>query len=140
MSIFYLANVQSIATERGINFYTPHCHVAVYYPRDNSPRYMVWDFSREGTQWQGVFRHVRRRNGQSIRMAQTSRTSLIASPCQLRLAGFFCVRVPRPHDSSLVRRPARLPHDSSLIRRLRILRYHVTHPLHVQRFPMTVPG
>jgi hypothetical protein len=52
MSIFYLANVQSIATERGINFYTPHCHVAVYYPRDNSPRYMVWDFSREGTQWQ----------------------------------------------------------------------------------------
>ena len=48
MTMHYLANVQSIATERGINFYTPHCHVAVYYPSDNSPSYMAWDFSRDG--------------------------------------------------------------------------------------------
>ena len=48
MSIFYLANVPCIQSERGINFYTPHNHVAVYYPSDNSPSYMVWDFSRDG--------------------------------------------------------------------------------------------
>lgn len=48
MSMVYLANVQSIATERGINFYTPHNHVAVYYPSDGSPSYMAWDYFRDG--------------------------------------------------------------------------------------------
>jgi hypothetical protein len=48
MSIFYLANVPCIQSERGINFYTPHNHVAVYYPADNSPSYMVWDYFRDG--------------------------------------------------------------------------------------------
>ena len=48
MSIFYLANVPCIQSERGINFYTPHNHGAVYYPSDNSPSYMVWDYFRDG--------------------------------------------------------------------------------------------
>ena len=44
MSMVYLANVPCIQSERGLDFYTPHNHVAVYYPSDNSPSYMVWDF------------------------------------------------------------------------------------------------
>lgn len=48
MTMLYLANVPCIQSERGINFYTPHNHVAVYYPDDNSPSYMVWDYFRDG--------------------------------------------------------------------------------------------
>lgn len=48
MTMLYLANVPSITDERGINFYTPHNHVVVYYPDDNSPSYMAWDYFRDG--------------------------------------------------------------------------------------------
>jgi hypothetical protein len=48
MSIVYLASVQSITSEHGINFYTPHNHVAVYYPSEDSPSYMAWDYFRDG--------------------------------------------------------------------------------------------
>jgi len=48
MTMVYLTNVPSITDERGINFYTPHNHVAVYYPDDSSPSYMAWNYFRDG--------------------------------------------------------------------------------------------
>lgn len=42
MSMVYLANVPSIATDTGIDFYTPYEHVAVDYPHGRKAHYTVW--------------------------------------------------------------------------------------------------
>jgi hypothetical protein len=44
MSMIYLANVPSIASDKCINFYTNDGHVAVDYPSDEQPNYIVWSF------------------------------------------------------------------------------------------------
>jgi len=44
MSMVYLANVPSIASERGIDFWTNNGHVAVDYPMDDQPNYIVFSF------------------------------------------------------------------------------------------------
>ena len=41
MSMIYLANVQSIAAGNTVSFFTPYEHVAVDYPRDGEPSYIV---------------------------------------------------------------------------------------------------
>jgi hypothetical protein len=39
MSVVYMANVPSIATGRGIEFYTAFAHVSVDFPSDEIPNY-----------------------------------------------------------------------------------------------------
>ena len=41
MTMVYLANVPHIETPLGIEFYTPHAHVSVDYPFEDSPNYWV---------------------------------------------------------------------------------------------------
>ena len=41
MSMVYLANVQSVETARGLNFYTVNEHVAVDFPTEDCPNYLV---------------------------------------------------------------------------------------------------
>jgi hypothetical protein len=41
MTMVYLANVQSIETDWGIECYTPHAHVSVDYPYREQPDYVV---------------------------------------------------------------------------------------------------
>lgn len=41
MSMVYLANVQCVETDKGLNFYTIHEHVAVDFPSDEQPNYLV---------------------------------------------------------------------------------------------------
>lgn len=44
MSMVYLANVPCIETDKGLNFYTPHEHVAVDWPSADADYYSVWSF------------------------------------------------------------------------------------------------
>ena len=41
MSMFFLANVQSVETTQGLNFYTVNEHVAVDFPTEDRPNYLV---------------------------------------------------------------------------------------------------
>lgn len=41
MTMVYLANVQSVETAKGLNFYTTHEHVAVDFPTEDRPSYLV---------------------------------------------------------------------------------------------------
>jgi hypothetical protein len=41
MTMVYLANVPSIETHRGLEFYSPHAHVAVDWPMQGNPNYFV---------------------------------------------------------------------------------------------------
>ena len=41
MTMVYLANVPSIETALGLDFYSPHAHVALEYPSDGCPYYAV---------------------------------------------------------------------------------------------------
>lgn len=41
MSMVYLANVPSIATDNAVVFFTPYEHVAVDYPSELQPDYLV---------------------------------------------------------------------------------------------------
>ena len=44
MSMIYLANAHKIEDMHGINFITPHEHVAVDFPRDEVPHYVIWSY------------------------------------------------------------------------------------------------
>ena len=44
MSMIYLANVKTYEDKKGINFHTPHEHVAVDFPQGGTPYYVVWAY------------------------------------------------------------------------------------------------
>ena len=44
MTMVYLANVQTSQDKLGVNFFTPHEHVAVDWPSEHTPHYVVWSY------------------------------------------------------------------------------------------------
>lgn len=44
MTMVYLAMVPSFEDNLGINFVTPYEHVAVDWPREDTPHYVVWSY------------------------------------------------------------------------------------------------
>lgn len=45
MSMVFLANVPSIASDNCVSFYTNDGHVIVDYPSHEQPTYLVWSFN-----------------------------------------------------------------------------------------------
>ena len=41
MTMVYLANVPSVETDMGIEFYTPHAHASLDYPCEGNPNHFV---------------------------------------------------------------------------------------------------
>lgn len=68
MTMVYLANVPSIETHMGLEFYTPHCHASLDYPSEGCPLYSVidhmgsfrsWDFERLGDALDYIAQHLK---------------------------------------------------------------------------------